>query len=337
MAASSEFEEADEGYFASVSDLMVGILFVFLLMLTVFALNFRDAEDDQKVRRAELEAAIERAEAAEQRATLAAEEAERQKAAALTAQRHAEEEREKADRERRKNVDLRNLLRQAVDRMRQDIEDRQSARLRLLASLDDRLKKAGVVVTIDPDSGVLRLPEQILFDKGQSTLGTGTGPAAAKQTEAKSVLVKLADALGGVLPCFTSADGKPDCPERDRATLEGVLVEGHSDRQGYRQQGRQLTAEESRDLNDRLSVERSLNVFKEIRQRNGLDDLLNAGGFPLLGVSAYGDRRPIAQGTSEDEYQKNRRIDLRFILSARTSKELQRLIDEIRPALEDTP
>ncbi len=47
-------EEGGEGYFASVSDLMVGILFVFLLMLTVFALNFRDTEDEQKVARDEL-------------------------------------------------------------------------------------------------------------------------------------------------------------------------------------------------------------------------------------------------------------------------------------------
>src|SRR5271157_338401 len=48
-----DHEEGDaEGYFASVSDLMVGILFVFLLMLSVFALNYRVAEHDQEVSRA---------------------------------------------------------------------------------------------------------------------------------------------------------------------------------------------------------------------------------------------------------------------------------------------
>jgi chemotaxis protein MotB len=51
-----DIEEGGDGYFASVSDLMVGILFVFLLMLTVFALNYREAEHDQEVRREELEA-----------------------------------------------------------------------------------------------------------------------------------------------------------------------------------------------------------------------------------------------------------------------------------------
>ena len=41
-------EGGGEGYFASVSDMMVGILFIFLLLLTVFALNFREAEQEQK-------------------------------------------------------------------------------------------------------------------------------------------------------------------------------------------------------------------------------------------------------------------------------------------------
>jgi hypothetical protein len=64
-------EPESEGYFASVSDLMVGVLFVFLLMLTVFALNFRDdsasldsLRAELQVRRAEAQAAHAAAEAA---------------------------------------------------------------------------------------------------------------------------------------------------------------------------------------------------------------------------------------------------------------------------------
>ena len=64
MSARDAHEDDGEGYFASISDLMVGILFVFLMMLTVFALNLRDSEDvsrrkfDEKV--AQLEADIAR-------------------------------------------------------------------------------------------------------------------------------------------------------------------------------------------------------------------------------------------------------------------------------------
>ena len=55
MALRDPEEGGAEGYFASVSDLMVGILFVFLLMLSVFALNYRVAEHDQEVSRAQFD------------------------------------------------------------------------------------------------------------------------------------------------------------------------------------------------------------------------------------------------------------------------------------------
>jgi flagellar motor protein MotB len=310
-AANDTAEEGGEGYFASVSDLMVGILFIFLLMLTVFALNFRDDEDKQKVALAEL----------------------------LAAQAEAEKARRAADTQRVKNEELRRLLQRAVARMTEELEGRQAARKRLLSTLEQRLRDDGLTVIIDPDSGILRLPDQLLFEKGQSELGavTGRGVVPAKLAEAQGNLAKLARALGEVLPCFSRGDHAVGCGEQDRSTLEGVLIEGHSDRQGYRIGGRALSADESRDLNDRLSVERALTVFKELRQQNSLDELRNSSGFPLLAVSSYGDRRPIASGDTEEEFRLNRRIDLRFLLSSRTSDELQRLVDEIRPALGDRP
>jgi len=61
-------ESGGEGYFASVSDMMVGILFIFLLLLTVFALNFRDAEQEQKAKLEDLIRAEKRATEAEDQA-----------------------------------------------------------------------------------------------------------------------------------------------------------------------------------------------------------------------------------------------------------------------------
>jgi flagellar motor protein MotB len=40
-------EEEDENYFISMTDMMVGILFIFIIMLMVFALNFRQKTDEQ--------------------------------------------------------------------------------------------------------------------------------------------------------------------------------------------------------------------------------------------------------------------------------------------------
>jgi flagellar motor protein MotB len=146
-AASDNLDESGEGYFASVSDLMVGILFVFLLMLTVFALNFRDDQDKQRAALSDLLAA--RAEAA------------REKEAAAV--------------QRGKNEELRRLLRRAVVRMTEEVEGRQAALQRLLSNLERRLRDDGMTVIIDPESGTLRLPEQLLFDKGQSELGVVSG------------------------------------------------------------------------------------------------------------------------------------------------------------------
>ena len=130
-----------------------------------------------------------------------------------------------------------------------------------------------------------------------------------------------------------SGDAFTNCDARDRSTLEGVLIEGHADRHGFKS----LSPELSTQQNDRLSVERALNVFNEIRKRPGLDMLKNANGLSLLAVSAYGDRRPFANGDTLVDDKANRRIELRFLLSSRTSEELQHLIGEIEPALGEGP
>lgn len=337
--AVAEAEEGGEGYFASISDLMVGILFVFLLMLTIFALNYRDTEDSQLVAKERLEAAEaalkRQTERAEQKAR-EAEEAERKA--------NAEEERARlaqaaANEQRVRNQELRQLLQQAFNSLRQELEGRQRARERLLATLKDRLRDAGLTVEINPETGTLRLPEELLFRTGEHQLGhvQGRGLVPSERDKALGNLARLAATLAETLPCFTDMSSNASCNAADRGTLDGVLVEGHSDRQGYRIGGRQLSPEESRDRNDRLSMERALTVFKELRQRNGLDDLRNPGNLPLLAVSAYGERRPIAPGDTEEDFRLNRRIDLRFILSTRTSDDLQRLIDRIGTTLGEQP
>src|SRR5574337_67432 len=201
MSASESPDEDGEGYFASISDLMVGILFVFLLMLTVFALNFREAEHDQTKARQRYEQALSDQAAARK----AAAEAERR---AEQKEREAEIEKHAAEDERHKNAELRGLLRKAVARMSQDIEDRQNARLRLLQSLEHTLKEEGGTVILDPDSGVLRLPESLLFEKSQSTLGGGPDAPPAKRQTAQNALKKVSDALASVLPCYVATESR---------------------------------------------------------------------------------------------------------------------------------
>ena len=46
--ATDDHEEASENYFVSMTDMMVGMLFVFIIMLMVFAVNYRTGDDDSK-------------------------------------------------------------------------------------------------------------------------------------------------------------------------------------------------------------------------------------------------------------------------------------------------
>lgn len=328
-------ESGGEGYFASVSDMMVGILFIFLLLLTVFALNFRDAEQEQKAKLEDLIKAEKRATTAEDQANEAKVVARRE--AALAEARKTENDRFRA------------LLFDAVAQLEKDIRDREAARGQLLVSLQQSLSNKGVTVSIDPASGILRLPEDLLFKTGDAAIGKENQPR----------LQILATVLASTLPCYVHGADTSGCIGA-APILETVLVEGHTDRQAYKNTvppavmptstagiffskpalppapPKVLVAKDSELRNDRLSTDRALNVFKELRQAQpSLDTLRNSDQQPLLGFSGYGPRRPLpdALGTSQAEFQKNRRIDLRFVLSARTSDELMRLREQIQHAL----
>src|SRR5580693_10780857 len=155
-------ESGGEGYFASVSDMMVGILFIFLLLLTVFALNFRDAEQEQKAKLADLIEAQKRATAAEE--------------LAMEAKLIARREAARAEASKAENDRFRNLLFNAVAQLEKDIRDREAARGQLLISLQQSLSNKGVSVSIDPTSGILRLPEDLLFKTGDATIGKDNLP-----------------------------------------------------------------------------------------------------------------------------------------------------------------
>lgn len=319
MAGSDLTEEVDEGYFASISDLMVGILFVFLLMLTVFALNFRDAEEKQTVELKRYEQLQREAKKAERRAKQAERKALDESISVIRASVRTHIERRRAER-------LKLLLKDAVAQLERDIAERQNRRAALLISLKDTLAKRGVLVTVSERSDVLRLPGDRLFRRGSAEL----------DPPARAIIGLLAEALDGALPCSVAASQTP-CAEDRSSILDTVLVEGHTDKQPY---GKGSAATDGRDPNDDLSTQRALSVFAALRQhRRSLESLTNGDGLKLLAFSGYGSRRPLpdALGDTEADFQRNRRIDVRFVLSTRTSEELQRLRDQIRQALGDGP
>lgn len=292
MATRAEqIESSGEGYFASISDLMVGVLFVFLLMLTVFAMSFRSAEDDTR----ELEKKLARA--------LAETEAEKARNRELT---------QRIDQQRQQ------LLR-ALDLLQDELKARSDVRDRMLARIERQLEQRGIAVQVDARSGVLRLGERELRFATRS---------AELSAEAQATTDALATVLADVLPCFAHGGDRRACEEDDSAILEAVLVEGHTDR-------RPLGGGSRFRDNSQLSAERALTVFRRmVEAAPALRGLANADLEPLLAVAGYGESRLIRLGSTEEDHAVNRRIDLRFVLSAPGAEEIRRLSKEIRRMLD---
>ncbi len=259
--------EEDENYFVSMTDMMVGILFIFIIMLMVFALNFQQQTDETKILTAEQEEQLRKAnELAEQIADLR-----RQIASEIT-------ELNKAD----------------------------QARAELLETIQKRLDTVGLKVTIDRDTGVLRLTEDAIRFAPESSELNAT---AARNVDAVSRV------LLDVLPTYTACPTGITCPPSTGYVVETVFIEGHTDVTG------------SDSMNWRLSTERAVNTYRRIVDNfPDLRALVNSDGREILSVSGYAYTRPAVDRDDSEGYRINRRIDLRFVMEADRRERLNEVL-----------
>lgn len=231
----SRAEEEEESYFISMSDMMVGLLFIFIILLLYFALQFRQTTE---------------------------------------------------------------TLTGAGETRREILET-------LKRRLDERLRPYNLTVRIDPETGVLSLPESILFSPASYDLSP----------RGKEAVAIVAEELVAVLPCYSgTASGGPQCtavPARHK--IDALFVEGHTDADPLWGSG---PVSDNLDL----SALRATHTFRElISAQPGLERLVNESGeapVPILGVAGYGEHRPdpFASGTEEEVKAQHRRIDLRFLM-----------------------
>jgi chemotaxis protein MotB len=242
--------DGNEGgnYFASMTDLMLGLLFIFIIMLMSFALNLREAE---------------------------------QKMASAT----------------------------------RELTEADLARREMLRDIEKALQ-GSLPVTVDEENGTLQLGNDVLFPKG----------SADAYPDALPKLRMLGEALDLVLPCYAvpAGDGPAEqCAEKRKGRLEAVYVEGHTDATPIR------TARFPSNWD--LSAARASETFNRlVESYPGLGQLRNDRNERLIGVSGYGEYRPVDESGSEEGMKKNRRIELRFIMVSPGSPELHGLLDQIR-------
>lgn len=247
----------EESYFVSMTDLMVGMLFVFIIILMAFALNLKKQETD---------------------------------------------------------------LGQTID----DLTAARETRSALLNDIKKSLEEQGITVQIDEANGILRLPEKLLFQRGEYRI-EAAGEAALRH---------LANVLMNILPCFSTFKGGHsalDCPPSKGGRLEAVFIEGHTDDTPIRAPAGAKIA-----TNWDLSAARAIAVYNElVRFQLGLgelrnDDTLDRGGQKLLGVSGYGEHRPAVENRDETSRALNRRIDLRFLMATPSREKIGEIETSIK-------
>jgi len=194
-------------------------------------------------------------------------------------------------------------MRQAERRMSEAADAVTQSELARSDLLRDLMKVLGsrLPVTIDEDNGTLSLGGDILFPRG----------SADAYPEALPKLMALGEALDRVLPCYAVAPRPPSiaCDRRHAGRLDAVLIEGHTDATPIKTPRFQSNWE--------LSTARAAVTFARLGgDFPGLVALRNDRGAALIGVSGYGETRPVDDSGSEAGMQRNRRIELRFVMAA---------------------
>jgi chemotaxis protein MotB len=261
---------------------MVGMLFFFIILLMAFALNYRSAENQ----------------AAETEAKLT-----RERDAVGIEKDALARQRDELRRERDRIAAERDAISAVSDHLMRHNRMRSDMLATVLASLRER----EVDVVLDPENGIVRLPEALLFDTGEAVL----------QPRGVRALRELAAVLALTLPCYSRAPASQqiDCPIRPKPLLEAVLVEGHTD-------DRPIRTSTFAD-NWELGSARAINTYNALlAYEPSLSALLNGRGEALLGVSNYEAQRPVSLGPTPQDRRLNRRIDLRFLIAAPSEAQL---------------
>lgn len=167
------------------------------------------------------------------------------------------------------------------------------ARGQALVQIQQELAAKGVIVRIDPRLGVLRLPEELLFEPGHADMRAGGG----------AKLARLAAALMYFLPHLPR--------------VEAVLVEGHTDDRPIH--GVLVDGAGQHADNWDLAYHRAKATYQGlVAAAPQLGRLNNDRGVPVLGMGAYGPARPVASNATPEGRRLNRRIDLRVVLAPDT-------------------
>ncbi|HEY6259681.1 MAG TPA: hypothetical protein VIY51_28220 [Xanthobacteraceae bacterium] len=285
--------ETEESYFVSMTDIMVGMLFVFIILLMYFV--FRIQNTTEPVVPASVHQAVIM-------------------------------ERDEAQAKIKELEDEVAYLNQ--NPLEKYLQSAETARESILRSLQSSMQaipgiKEGDVKVV-ADQGILRLSGDLLFPQGQSTIAQGSPSDAAVKA--------LSTALLKVLPCFSLGPAsKPIKSCNPNAVfVDAVFIEGHTDNvpitgllEGYIIDNLSLSARRAINTEQAIYAHQPLlkKLFSISPSQEGRQ--LGQGDSPLINAAAFGDTRPVRPNDSADGQRSNRRIDLRLLMYSPRTENLE--------------
>ena len=165
------------------------------------------------------------------------------------------------------------------------------------------LRERNIDAIVSPrNPGVVTLRGANLFVQGQSSL----------TDEARATIGYLAQVIQEETACFVMPMAGVELGQCNDAKvfLEAIFVEGHTDDKPVMN----ALADGSRN-NLELSARRATNTHDVMAQAAPkLLGYKNLDEEPVLSVAAYGEQRPLDKTSSEEARDRNRRIDIRFVM-----------------------
>lgn len=276
--------EAEESYFISMTDIMVGMLFVFIILLMYFVFRIQNTSEPM-VPLSEHQAVIADRDVAKLRIK--------------------ELEEELA---RLSQNPLEKYL-QAADTVRESILKGMQESLRTIPGIKDG------DVRVIADQGILRLSGDMLFPQGRSTI--------IPNSPSDSAVRALSAALLKVLPCFSlgPASRPIKACNPNAVFLDAVFVEGHTDNvpitgllEGGVADNLSLSARRATNTEQAIYLHGPAlaQMFSISPSQDGRQ--LGQGDSPLINAAAFGDTRPVRSNETAEGQRSNRRIDLRLLM-----------------------
>ncbi|MHA6962501.1 OmpA/MotB family protein [Zobellella denitrificans] len=206
-------------------------------------------------------------------------------------------------------MEIREELQQRQVQFEEEITELKKAeqvRRTILEEAVEALRKRGINVEVSENHTVLSIPNDLLgFDTGAYEINSAYQPRALE--------------IGQVINAVLTRQNRVDF-------LDTIFIEGHTDNRpllGFMGKG-----------NWGLSTFRAISLWQywelALDNEERLSRLHNRDGKPLFSVSGYGETRPVVfEQRSEDDFKRNRRIDIRFTIRRPDSTQYEQIRERL--------